>query len=326
VQFVFGNREQGFSGGYSFEFIVRDTAFRLFLRLVAGGYDLIPLTAKPQVADALGQVPQTAWIVWMTIWVTLVGVLLTLYKLITRFIVFAKQRSSSPSVVDDINAYMAKIYTDKTAIAWKVLALWFIVGVCFWGFYKKSIYDYYYSFMYPLPILLFAFSTATIVLFKSRRFKTHSGGNYILVIAKVMALGVLLLAVVQNIKSVNAMFPTQQVMRAEMVARDVIEHKAEGPYNFALVTSGNSDHAYRYFLEIYGYKPKALEDEVTPQLIVFCEMRECHPLGNPLWEVAGFGPATVVGQWQSIGWPMYRLEHLPETKYLEGKPAPKGSY
>jgi hypothetical protein len=55
-------------------------------------------------------------------------------------------------------------------------------------------------------------------------------------------------------------------------------------------------------------------------------MRECHPLGNPLWEVAGFGPATVVGQWQSIGWPMYRLEHLPETKYLEGKPAPKGSY
>jgi 4-amino-4-deoxy-L-arabinose transferase-like glycosyltransferase len=322
VQFVFSNRDQGFSGGYSYEFIIRDTVFRLFLRLVAGGYDLMPLT-KP-LPEVDGHLQDTAVVVTLVLWTTLIGTLLALYKLITRFVIYAKQRANSPSILGDVQGYVAKVYTNPTAMAWVVLLIWFIIGVSFWGFYKKSIYDYYYSFMYPLPILLFAFSLGTILHFKSRRFKTASPGNYTIAILKVFALSVLILVYVQNIKSINAIFPTRQVMRAEMVAKAVVAHKAPGPYNFALITEGNSDHAYRYFLEIYNERPKTLEEEVTPQLMVFCEMIECMPLGNPLWEVAGFGPATTVGQWQAIGWPMFRLEHLPETKYLEGKSAPKG--
>ncbi|MDQ3239355.1 MAG: hypothetical protein M3P33_02415, partial [bacterium] len=119
------------------------------------------------------------------------------------------------------------------------------------------------------------------------------------------------------------------VYRAEQVAKSVIQNKAEGKYNFALITPGNSDHAFRYFLEIYKHKPTPLETEVTTQLIVFCEQakidgNDCAPEGNPLWEVAGFGQAEITKQWESIGLPMFKLEHIPESKHLEGKPAPKG--
>jgi 4-amino-4-deoxy-L-arabinose transferase-like glycosyltransferase len=293
MQFVFADREQGFSGGYSYEFLVRDTAYRLFLRLVAGGNDFA---------------------VYSIMFITVLGLSIALYKLVANFSVAVKQRPQTTGFPSDARWYFARILNNKKAVGWLVLLFWFVIGVGFWGFYKKSIYDYYYSYMYPLPILMFAFSVGLIMSLRLR----HT-------VLKVAALAVFILAMANNIKSVSTVFPSQQVMRAEMVAKAVIEHKTDGPYNFALITSGNSDHAYRYFLEIYGQRPLTLEEQVTPQLMVFCETLECEPLGNSLWEVAGFGPSTIVGQWQAIGWPMYRLEHLPETKYLEGKPAPKGA-
>ena len=86
--------------------------------------------------------------------------------------------------------------------------------------------------------------------------------------------------------------------------------KSEGkPFNFALITNQNSDHAYRYFLEVWGAKPVTIENPqvdperktVTDQLLVVCEVADCQPLGHPLWEIAGFGRAEIVGSWPAPG-------------------------
>ena len=103
---------------------------------------------------------------------------------------------------------------------------------------------------------------------------------------------------------------------------------AEGKsFNFALLSTGNSDHAYRYFLEIMDRTPKRLEDEVTEQLIVICENPDavCQPLGNPLWEIAGFGRAEIVSETKvDPGIRILKLIHHKDSEDLIGKPAPRG--
>ena len=96
--------------------------------------------------------------------------------------------------------------------------------------------------------------------------------------------------------------------------------KAEGkPFNFALITGGNSDHAYRYFFTLEGKPPVTIENTVVDperstvkdQLLVVCETA-CQPLGNSLWEVAGFGRAEIVDEWEVIVAKVYKL-----TQYRE---------
>ncbi len=89
-----------------------------------------------------------------------------------------------------------------------------------------------------------------------------------------------------------------QTKTVDRVVMDLVDGE---DFNFALITPGNSDHAYRYFLELWGKKPKVIYNpqidpdrkSVTGQLIVICE-GPCAPLGNPAWEVAGFGRAEIV--------------------------------
>jgi hypothetical protein len=104
------------------------------------------------------------------------------------------------------------------------------------------------------------------------------------------------------------------VKKIASVAYDKIEGK---PFNFALITDGNSDHGYRYFFEIWGHPPVVIENTqndperktVTDQLIVICETIDCQPLGNSLWEVAGFGRAEIVGSWDVPFVKIYKLVH-----------------
>jgi hypothetical protein len=103
----------------------------------------------------------------------------------------------------------------------------------------------------------------------------------------------------------------------------------DGEYNFALISKGNSDHAYRFFLEIKDHERRLFEikDRVAPQLIVLCEVEQgqiCEPEGNSLWEIAGYGPAKIVGQSTVIGYPIYRLQHIEGEQWRIGQPAKKG--
>ena len=110
-----------------------------------------------------------------------------------------------------------------------------------------------------------------------------------------------------------------QKREAEKIANKVLEVSEGKPYNFALITNGNSDHVFRYFLEINNREPVVIENfeidperkSVTDQLIVVCDS-ECSPVGHPLWEVAGFGRAEIAGQWEVPFVAIYKLVPFKE--------------
>jgi hypothetical protein len=90
------------------------------------------------------------------------------------------------------------------------------------------------------------------------------------------------------------------------------------PFNFALISTGNSDHAYRYFFTIWNYPPVTIENplldpqrkSVTDQLLVVCESPlPCNPLEIHLWEIAGFGRAEIAGHWNISVVEVYKLVH-----------------
>jgi len=176
-----------------------------------------------------------------------------------------------------------------------LLGLWLILGIGLFGFYQKPIYDYYFGFMFPLPFLLMGFTLSSFS--KS-------------LIGKVAAGILLIILVVINLQSIPFRYPpNRQLAQTKQIARLILDKAENEPLNFALITRQNSDHAYRYFLEIWGNIPVIIEDPqhdperntVTDQLLVVCEVVDCKPLGHSLWEIAGFGRAEIVGSWPAPG-------------------------
>lgn len=191
----------------------------------------------------------------------------------------------------------------RTAV---LLLLWLIIPLVLFGFYKKGIYDYYFGLFFTLPFL----SVALIL----RVIKTSKIG---LLITYLILLGLLYM----NWEGRPFKFaPNNQLAQAREIAKVAYEKTDGKPYNFALLTSGNSDHAYRYFFEIWGNPPVPIENEaidpdrksVTDQLIIICEQPECKPLGHPLWEIAGFGRAEIVGEWPASFVKVMKLVHYKE--------------
>ena len=184
-----------------------------------------------------------------------------------------------------------------------LLGLWLILGIGLFGFYQKPIYDYYLGFMFPLPFLLVGLTFSSLL--KSS-------------IGKVVVGILLAILIIINLQSIPFRYPpNRQLDQARQIAR-VIFDRAEGkPFNFALITGQNSDHAYRYFLEIWGDTPVTIENPqvdperktVTEQLFVVCETLPCSPLGHSLWEIAGFGRAEIEEEWDVSVLKVYKLKH-----------------
>lgn len=193
---------------------------------------------------------------------------------------------------------------DSSPVAGALLFLiWFVIPVVLFGFYKKGIYDYYFGLFFALPFLL----TALVL----RSVRVHRVGK----IAAMVTVASLLYL---NWEGRPFQFePNNQLGQAEMIAKAAYDTTGGKPYNFALLTQSNSDHVYRYFFEIWGNPPVAIENaqkdpgrkSVTDQLIIICEERECKPLGHPLWEIAGFGRAEIDGEWQVSFVTVMRLVH-----------------
>lgn len=185
-----------------------------------------------------------------------------------------------------------------------LLALWLFIGIFLFGFYKKNIYDYYFEFLFPVPFLLVGSLFAFI----------FSKAMWI----KVFAIVVLLVCIAINLQGIPFRYqPNKQLLQTETISRFVMDKTDGKPFNFALITGGNSDHAYRYFFTMWGHEPVTIQypgvdpkrTTVTNQLLVVCESLPCQPLGNSLWEIAGFGRAQVVGHWQVSVVEVYKLEH-----------------
>ena len=190
--------------------------------------------------------------------------------------------------------------------------VWFLGGILILRSYTGQIYDYYFGFMFPAAFLV----VALVIFIMWRKSVTRLAA--LAFIAAALALF-----------ASNGFYktpPNRLIDQTENIANFVIEKSQNQPYNFALVSSSNSDHAYRYFLEIKNRSPKQLEEIVTDQLIVICESEICAPLGNPLWEIAGFGRAEIANEWQlpQYGFKVLRLTHWPGAPSPAGKPAVKG--
>lgn len=200
----------------------------------------------------------------------------------------------------------------KKRLIFSIGVIWFIGGLAGLRFYSGQIFDYYFGFMFPAPFFL---AGLIMSLFWKNK------------IVKIICVS--LAIVIFSYFITHAFYnnpPNRLINQTERVADFVIEKSSGQPFNFALITDHNSDHAYKYFLDIKGHKPTELETLITDQLIVVCESRNCSSLGNPIWEIAGFGRAEVQDQWEldQIGIKVIRLIHWPGEPSPAGKPAHKG--
>lgn len=208
---------------------------------------------------------------------------------------------------------MKKAYKENydKFLAYLLLFVWLFFGIILFGFYKKPVYDYYLGFLFPIPFLLVGNG---LVFLYSKKIK-NTISSYL---AKAgIALIVVLLLVVNLQSNLLLTPPNRQLDQAERISRVVFEKAENKPYNFAIITGGNSDHAYRYFFTMWGNPPVTIENAVvdperktvTDQLFVVCESLPCEPLGHSLWEIAGFGRANIVEIWKENPVEIYKLDH-----------------
>lgn len=203
---------------------------------------------------------------------------------------------------------LIKKYHKLTAL----LLIWFIFPLILYGLYKREIYDYYLGIIFIFPIIALVFSM-----------------NILLTIGKKLKFFLLFVFVSLLLFSIKSSYTDRpildgqslQVDTTERVVEEIIKHLNNKPFNFALITPANSDHAYRYFLEIKEHKSTIIETvekdperkTVTDQLIVLCEQSECSPLGHSLWEISGFGRAEIIEKFNAVIFSAYRLQHyLPK--------------
>ena len=189
-----------------------------------------------------------------------------------------------------------------------LLLIWLVVVIVLLGFYRRGIYDYYFGIFFALPFLLLGWVLSEF--WKKSRTKWIAAVLFIVI-------------AIVNWEGRPFKFPPNNQLAQMRKIAEVAYAKTDGkPFNFALVAPLNSDHAYRYFFEIWGNIPVTIENAakdpqrrtVTDQLIVICEIPNCQPLGNPLWEIAGFGRAEISGVWEVPFVTIYKLTHYQEQR------------
>ena len=190
----------------------------------------------------------------------------------------------------------------KFKTAFNILLIWLFVGILSFGLYRGAVYDYYFGSLFPLPHLLFGIMF--YLLFQKGK------------LGKISACVILVFLTAFNIIHSSLLIePNNMLKNTKTIADFVLEKSSDDSYNFALIADKNSDHAYRYFLELSGRPPVTIENpqidpkrsSVTNQLMVVCEEKVCQPLGHPLWEIAGFGQAEITGVWDVVTVKVFRL-------------------
>lgn len=187
-----------------------------------------------------------------------------------------------------------------------LLGLWLFLSVFLFGFYKKEIYDYLFTFIFPLPFLLIGNLFSFIFHFSKRR----------RIVFIFLSLFIFFTIIIINfLDNAFRYEPNRQRDQTKEIAKFVISKADNQPYNFALLSKGNSDFAYRYYLEILGHPPVIVENlqkdpkrkSATNQLLIVCEDINCNPIGHPLHDVAAFGRAEIAGKWDVSVVKVYKL-------------------
>ena len=210
------------------------------------------------------------------------------------------------------------LWKSKNKLAKYLLYIWCVIGVGLFGFYKKEIHDYYLGFMFPLPFLLTGNAISILLSFrKHNQLRVYLNKYFIPLVGMLIFLAIFVFNLEGN---PFRYIPNRQKEQVKSIAEFIISKADNKPFNFALLTTGNSDHGYRYYLDILGHPPTEIlnttidpkRKSVTDQLLIVCEDPACAPLGAGLWEVAGFGKAEIVGEWQVSVVKVYKLEHIAD--------------
>ncbi len=271
IKFIFNSPEVG--GGSNLFLIIGNVFFRLFARLVMG-------FPPPERIESFSKNILFGW----SAFILLISLISFGYFLFRMYESIKKR--------------------DEKLMPYLLINTWLILGIFFFGFYKKPIYDYYFQFLFPLPFFLIGF-TAEFFLSKQKIFK--------FITALVIVFLILL-----NLNGIPFRHPPNRQLNQMKTIADFIMTKTDAkPFNFAIITGGNSDHAYRYFFTIWNHPPVIIQDSahdpqrntVTEQLFIVCESVPCEPLGNSLWEIAGFGRAEIAGSWDVSVVKVYKLVH-----------------
>ncbi|MCL5970877.1 MAG: glycosyltransferase family 39 protein [Patescibacteria group bacterium] len=263
--------------GSNFLFTTYDVFFRLFGRLIVA-------FPPPEQFFKYDSIALNLWI----------GFVLTLAILSSGFLLF--------------NFYKSFKHKNESFNKYLLIVLWFFVGISLFGFYKKSIYDYYFSFMFPVPFIMLGLLMSFI--YENKKIKYFG---------KIISITLFIFLFFINIQGLPFRYePNRQLNQMKTIADFVMTRTDAKPFNFALISGGNSDHAYRYFFTVWSNPPVTIEDPardpgrktVTDQLFVVCESPlPCEPLGHSLWEIAGFGRAEIAGHWKVSVVEVYKLVH-----------------
>jgi 4-amino-4-deoxy-L-arabinose transferase-like glycosyltransferase len=219
------------------------------------------------------------------------------------------------AMIAAIAAIIVLFKKTKNKLVLMLVAFWLFFGIFLFGFYKKNIYDYHFVYLFPLPFLIIGNFFAELSSFGKTK------------VQKVIAVGVTVVLfggiIIHNWSGRPFVYESnRQKDQARIISEAVIKYTDNKPYNFALISGGNSDHAYRYYLDVLGHPPIQIETPlldperktVTDQLIVVCEDTACKPYGHPLFDVAAFGRAEIVAQSDVIVVKVYKLIHYTEKK------------
>lgn len=184
------------------------------------------------------------------------------------------------------------------------LSIFFLLSIIILSFYRGRMGEHYYNFLYIFSIII----VSNIISFLLRK-KTF------------LAIGSL--AIISYFSFLSLPFwqePNRQLDQTIEISKYILKkYVGSSSFNFALVTSGNSDNAYRYFFDLWGKAPLEIQNEqidpkrktVTDKLIVLCEpFSPCDdPRGASLWEIAAFGRAEIVRQEKIKVFTIYELKH-----------------
>ena len=191
--------------------------------------------------------------------------------------------------------------TLKNNSGFYLIILWITFSLIGFGIYKQHIYDHYFGFLFPAPILITAMFLS--ILLKS----------------KYKLIGVICIGALVYFNLINNPLrysPNNQMQRSIDVADKILEITGENPFNLAVLAERNYEDGYRYFLDINNAEVLHADvwdkKTISDTLMVVCEMEKskCDPTHSAKAEVANFGWSRIEGEWEVDGVIIYKLGHV----------------
>lgn len=182
-----------------------------------------------------------------------------------------------------------------------IIFVWIGLGILGLGIYKQHIYAHYFGFLFPAVYLLIGY-LLSFLWSKHLVFK----------LAGLLSLAFLVFMAISNSPLKYA--PNYQMARTQKVVEEILQESGGAEFNFGLIAKQNYDESYRYFFEAADAPLVRGEERIVDLLMVVCEDGDaCQPLGNPAWQIAVFGPASIDREWKVDHIRLYKLVHTPQN-------------